>query len=95
MEEYEAYEHPLIDVTNIEKVLSSKILSVAEKQKDILSCKELILLREGDKYNATLTCIIDKTKTLGEVHQIISRIESVLFMHFKQLKRITIHAEPK
>jgi cation diffusion facilitator family transporter len=95
MEEYEAEEHPLTDVTRIEKALSSEIRSVTEKQKEVLSCTELILLREGNKYNATLTCLVDKTKTLDEVHQIISKIEAVLFRHFKQLRRITIHAEPK
>jgi cation diffusion facilitator family transporter len=95
MEEYEANEHPLNDVTRIEKALSSEIRSVTEKQKEVLSCTELILLREGNKYNATLTCLIDKSKTLDEVHQIISKIEAVLFRHFKQLRRITIHAEPK
>jgi len=95
MEEYEANEHPLNDVTKIEKVLSSEIRSITERQKDVLSCTELILLQEGNKYNATLTCLIDKTKTLDEVHQIISKIEAVLFQHFKQLRRVTIHAEPK
>jgi divalent metal cation (Fe/Co/Zn/Cd) transporter len=53
------------------------------------------LLKEGHQYNATLTCQIEKAKTLDEVHQIISDVEAVLFRHFKQLRRITIHAEPK
>jgi divalent metal cation (Fe/Co/Zn/Cd) transporter len=95
MEEYEANEHPLHDVTKIEKALSSEIRSITVQQKDVLSCTELMLLQEGNKYNATLTCQVDKTKTLDEVHQIISEIEAVLFQHFKQLRRITIHAEPK
>ncbi len=77
------------------KSLSSEIRSITERQKDVLSCTELILLQEGNKYNATLTCLIDKTKTLDEVHQIISKIEAVLFQHFKQLRRVTIHAEPE
>jgi cation diffusion facilitator family transporter len=95
MEECEASEHPVPNVTAIEIELSSKIRSIAGQQKDVLSCSELTLLQEGNKYNATLTCQVNKTKTLDEVHQIISRIESVLFQHFKQLRRITIHAEPK
>jgi divalent metal cation (Fe/Co/Zn/Cd) transporter len=95
MEEYEADEHPINDVTKIEKALSSEICLVTERQKDVLSCTELILLQEGNKYNATLTCLIDKNKTLDEVHQIISKIEAVLFQHFKKLRRITIHAEPR
>jgi divalent metal cation (Fe/Co/Zn/Cd) transporter len=95
MEEYEANEHPLYDVTKRENALSSEIRSITEQQNDVLSCTELMLLQEGNKYNVTLTCQVDKTKTLDEVHQIISEIEAVLFQHFKQLRRITIHAEPK
>jgi divalent metal cation (Fe/Co/Zn/Cd) transporter len=41
------------------------------------------------------TCQIEKTKTLDEVHQIISEVEANLFQRFKQLRRVTIHAEPK
>lgn len=95
MEEYEPTEHPLHDVTALEKVLSSEIRSITERQKDVLSCTELMLLQEGKRYNATLTCQIDKTKSLDEVHQIISETEAALFRHFKQLRRVTIHAEPK
>jgi cation diffusion facilitator family transporter len=95
MEEYHPSERILTNVTEAEIHLSKEIQAVAEQQKDVLACKDLTLLKEGHQYNATLTCQIEKTKTLDQVHQIISDVEAVLFRNFKQLRRIMIHAEPK
>jgi len=53
------------------------------------------LLQEGIKYNVTLTCRMEKMRTLEEVHQIISELETELYRQFKQVRRITIHAEPE
>ncbi len=95
MEEYHPSERILLNVTDAEVNLSKEIQEVTELHKDVFACKDLTLLKRGHQYNATLTCQIEKTKTLDEVHQIISDVEAVLFQHFKQLRRIMIHAEPK
>jgi cation diffusion facilitator family transporter len=95
MEEIEAAEHPLNDVTEIEMHLSSDIRAAVEQHPDVFQCNDLTLLQEGMKYNVMFTCQIEKTKTLDEVHQIISEVEANLFQRFKQLRRVTIHAEPK
>jgi len=95
MEEYHAAERVLVNVTEAEAQLSRDIRAVTERHNDIVSCRDLTLLREGEQYTATLTCQIDRSRSLDEVHQIVSEIEGVLFHHFKQLRRITIHAEPK
>ena len=95
MEEYHPSERMLTNVTDAEMHLLKEIQAATEQQKDVFACKDLTLLKEGHQYNATLTCLIDKTKTLDEVHQIISDVEAVLFRNFKQLRRIMIHAEPK
>jgi cation diffusion facilitator family transporter len=95
MEEYHPAERALANVTDAEIQLSKEIQAVTEGHKDVLACKDLTLLRERDQYIVMLTCQVDRTKTLDEVHQIISEIETALFQHFKQLRRIMIHAEPK
>jgi divalent metal cation (Fe/Co/Zn/Cd) transporter len=95
MEEYHPSERILVNVTDAEMNLSKEIQEVTEHHKDVIACMDLTLLKEGHQYNATLTCQIERTKTLDEVHQIISDVEAVLFRHFKQLRRIIIHAEPK
>ena len=95
MEEYHPSERVLMNVTDAEMNLAKEIQEVTEHHKDVFACKDLTLLKEGRQYNATLTCQIEKTKTLDEVHQIISDVEAALFRQFKQLRRIMIHAEPK
>ncbi len=94
MEEYLHSERELSNVTETEIQLSEGIRRITERHGGVLACKDLTLLREGVQYNLTLTCLIGRAKTLGEVHEIISEIEAMLFQHFKQLRRITIHAEP-
>jgi cation diffusion facilitator family transporter len=95
MEEIEIAEHSINDVTEIEMQLSSDIRLLVEQHADVFQCRELTLLQEGTRYNVMLTCQIEKTKTLDEVHQIISEVEANLFQRFKQIRRVTIHAEPK
>jgi len=60
----------------------------------ILSCSEINLLRVGNKYNLTLSCTFDKSKTLGDVHAIICELENTLYDKFKTLRRVMVHAEP-
>ena len=95
MEEYHPSERELPDVTETEIHLAQEIQRVTERHPDVFACKDLTLLREGAQYNVTLTCQIAKSKTLDEVHQIISAIEATLFRYLEQLRRITIHAEPR
>lgn len=95
MEEIEAAEHPLTNVTETELHLSNGIRTIVEQHPDVFRCIDLTLLQEGMKYNVAFTCQIEKTKTLNEVHQIISEVETDLFRRFKQVRRVTIHAEPK
>ncbi|MGB2867467.1 MAG: cation diffusion facilitator family transporter [Bacteroidota bacterium] len=94
MEEYQPTETELDDVTKAEQRLAEQIRAVVEKTREVLSCSDLTLLREGNKYRLTLTCRMKKTRTLEEVHQIISKLETELYQQFKQVRRITIHAEP-
>lgn len=94
MEEVETKEHPLSDVTGSELQLSSEIRSVVEQHPDVMQCTDLTLLQDGMKYNITCTCKIQKSKTLDDVHQIISEVETCLFRRFKKIRRVTIHAEP-
>jgi cation diffusion facilitator family transporter len=95
MEEYHAAERKLVNVTEAEAQLARDIRTVTERHNDVVACRDLTLLREGEQYSATLTCQIDRSRSLDEVHLIVSEIEGVLFHHFKQLRRVTIHAEPK
>ncbi len=95
MEEFHPVERELSDVTVTEMQLAKAIREMTEKHEDVESCSDLTLLREGARYNASITCRIARSRTLEEVHRIISEIETLLFQNFKQLHRVTIHAEPQ
>lgn len=95
MEEYEADEGMLTNVTEEERTLCEAIQARVRSDDRVLRCSDLTLLKIGEAYNLTITCHIDKTKTLGEVHSILARTEADLYQHFSQLRRVTIHAEPQ
>ncbi len=94
MEEYTSREQALSDVTTSEHKLGRQIQALVSGDKRIVKLTDFMLLQEGHSYNVTLSCQIDKTKTLEEVHQITSELETMLHQRFKQLRRVTIHAEP-
>ncbi len=94
MEEYLPNEHELSDVTQSERTLKGQIQDIVKKDKRVFELTDCVLLQQGTKYNVTLTCRMEKSRTLEEVHRIISELETVLYQRFKQLRRVTIHAEP-
>jgi cation diffusion facilitator family transporter len=94
MEEYLPGELARSALADSEYALKRNIEDAARADKRILELTDCVLLRQGNKYNLTLTCRMDRKKTLEDVHQIISELETNLYQRFKQLRRITIHAEP-
>ena len=94
MEEYEPGEKSFTDVTEEERILLERIRKSMLADMRIRETSGIALLKVGGAYNLTLTCHIDKAKTLDEVHSIIAKIEGDLYRQFKQLRRVTIHAEP-
>jgi cation diffusion facilitator family transporter len=94
MEELEHSEDQAIEATGKRKKLKESIRRSVLSDSRLERCSDLTLLKVGDKYNLSLSCVIDKRKTLGEVHQIVSEVESKLYEKFPMLRRITVHAEP-
>jgi cation diffusion facilitator family transporter len=94
MEVYQPVERELTNVTEPESRFAAEILEMASSHPDVLECRDLTLLGEGPHFHATLTCILSSTKTLEEVHQILTEVETSLHRRFSQLHRVVIHAEP-
>jgi cation diffusion facilitator family transporter len=94
MEEYLAGEGDLTDATLAEHELCDKIRLLILHDTRVLGCTDLTVLKGGPSYQITLTCKIDRSKTLAEVHQIISELETQLYQQFTRVRRFTIHAEP-
>ncbi|MGD0339877.1 MAG: cation diffusion facilitator family transporter [Bacteroidota bacterium] len=94
MEEYSPSEIVLSDVTKIEQKLRDDIRRTILENKNFLACTDLTLLQEGTRYRVNLVCTVGKSKTVEDVHEVLTEMEAHLYKKFKQLRRITIHAEP-
>jgi len=94
LEEYHPGQTELIDATKGEQELVDKIRTMALQDVRVSACKDVTILKKGKKYHLTLTCQFDKSRTLAEVHEIISEVEGQLYQQIPQLRRITVHAEP-
>jgi cation diffusion facilitator family transporter len=94
LEEYHPGERELVDATQSEQELVDKIKAVALRDTRVAACTDVTILKRGGQYHLTFTCQFDKSRTLAEVHEIISEVEGLLYQQFPQLYRITVHAEP-
>ena len=92
MEESDAEHNEITEEppSNIEEEVRQFVM----KDKRVLNCPDVGIIKVGNKYNLSLTCQFDKTKTLDEVHKIICELETKLYSKFKEFRRVTVHAEP-
>ena len=95
MEEYSPSEIALPDVTETEQKLCSDIRQTILENAGIIACTDLTLLQEGSRYQVAIVCTVGKSKTIEDVHEVLTEMESHLHKKFSQLRRITIHAEPE
>jgi cation diffusion facilitator family transporter len=94
MEEYLADPGEPMHATEDERALCAAIEKIALADQRILACTDISVLRHGFDYHITLTCKMDSTRTLEEVHQIIAETETKLYQVFPRVRRFTLHAEP-
>jgi cation diffusion facilitator family transporter len=74
---------------------------IVKKVRDVITgftgvgnIKQLDVLAEDFAYDVSATVMIDGGKTVREAHNIVDRLENVLFSEIPVLRRCTIHAEP-
>ncbi|MCX6133123.1 MAG: cation diffusion facilitator family transporter [Ignavibacteriales bacterium] len=94
LEEFLPDEGELTHATEEEKDLCLAIETLVLGDGRIRECTDITVLKHAPHLHVTLTCRLDSSKTLAEVHQIISQVESHLYQNFPQVRRFTIHAEP-
>jgi cation diffusion facilitator family transporter len=94
LEEFLPDEGELTHATAEEKDLCLAIETIVLSDTRIRECTDITVLKHAPHLHVTLTCRLESTKTLAEVHQIISQVESHLYQNFPQVRRFTLHAEP-
>jgi cation diffusion facilitator family transporter len=95
MEEFSPSEIDLSDVTETERRLCDDIRQTILENKNIIACTDMTLLQEGSRYRVNLQCTVGRSKSIEDVHEILTEMEAHLHKKFNQLRRITIHAEPE
>lgn len=94
LEEYLAHAGEPTHATDEERALCNAIETVVLGDRRIRGCVDISVLKHASHHHITLTCKLDSSKTLAEVHQIIAEVETQLYQSFPQVRRFTIHAEP-
>ena len=94
LEEFLPNEGELMHATEEEKDLCLAIETLVLGDLRIRECTDITVLKHAPHLHVTLTCRLDSSKTLAEVHQIITQVESHLYQNFPQVRRFTLHAEP-
>jgi divalent metal cation (Fe/Co/Zn/Cd) transporter len=94
LEEYLADPGEPMHATEDERALCSAIEKLILRDRRVLACADISVLRHAADYHVTLTCRMDSGRTLEEVHQIIAEVETQLYQTFEQVRRFTLHAEP-
>jgi divalent metal cation (Fe/Co/Zn/Cd) transporter len=94
MEEYHAETSEVGKETGRESGIRKRVTECIGTEKRVIRFTDLDLLKIGDRYNLSVTCLFDRGRTLGEIHEIVSDVEKRLYDRIKELRRVTIHAEP-
>ncbi len=82
------------DVTEEESDLCEGIKTLVLSDSRIRGCADITVLTQEDNLHVTLTCRLDRSKTLADVHQVIGQVEAQLYQNFPRVRRFTIHGEP-
>jgi divalent metal cation (Fe/Co/Zn/Cd) transporter len=94
LEEFLPVEGELTHATAEENDLCQAIETLVLSDRRIRGCSDIAVLKHASYLHVTLTCKLDSTKTLAEVHQIITQVEAQLYQNFPQVRRFMIHGEP-
>jgi cation diffusion facilitator family transporter len=94
LEEYLADPGEPMHATKDERALCAAIEKLVLRDRRILACTDISVLRHAADYHITLTCRMERSRSLEEVHQIIADVETKLYQAFGQVRRFTLHAEP-
>jgi divalent metal cation (Fe/Co/Zn/Cd) transporter len=80
--------------TGREADLRERVSQCLRTERRVLRFADVNLLKIEERYNLSVTCGFERGRTLGEIHEIVSDVEKRLYDRFKEIRRVTIHAEP-
>jgi cation diffusion facilitator family transporter len=72
-----------------------RIISIAKSHKGVVDCKDITVMEIDGKYKVTMNCLLDKSLTLSEAHEIATTIENQIYLDIKEVSKVIVHAEPE
>jgi cation diffusion facilitator family transporter len=72
-----------------------RIISIARSHKGVVDCKDITVMEIDGKYKVTMNCLLDKSLTLSEAHEIATTIENQIYLDIKEVSKVIVHAEPE
>ena len=94
MEEFHPEPTRVAAATGDESGLLEGIARCIARESRVVRHTGLHLLKIGDRYNLSMTCVFERARTLGEIHAVICDLEKTLYGRYPELRRVTVHAEP-
>jgi cation diffusion facilitator family transporter len=94
LEEFLADEGELTGATGEERELRQAVEKMVLGDGRVIECADITVLTHAGHHHVTLTCKLESSKSLAEVHEIITQVETQLYQAFPHVRRFTIHAEP-
>ena len=88
-----------IDITSRSNEIIKMTKEILEDYDEISSVSDIKVISANGKIRVSMNCSFDDTKTFEEVHDIVTLLESRVFIDVKEyyprLTNVIIHAEPK
>ncbi len=72
-----------------------RIISIAKSHRGVVDCKDITVMEIDGKYKVTMNCLLDKSLTLSEAHEIATTIENKIYLDIKEVSKVIVHAEPE
>jgi divalent metal cation (Fe/Co/Zn/Cd) transporter len=83
-----------IDVTESSGPLIDKIRAICIREPGVKKCEDIAVTDVKGRKRISMNCLMDRNLTVGEVHNIVSRLEGKVYSAMDDVSNVFIHAEP-
>jgi cation diffusion facilitator family transporter len=88
-----------IDITGRSYEIIERVNIILNKSKDVIESSEIKILNSNGKLRISMNCAFDTDKSFEEIHEIVTVLESKIFIELKKkhpnITNVMIHSEPK
>ncbi len=86
------------DITENSKELIREVNNILNESRDVISSSDIHVISTNGKIRVSLTCVFNYINSFDEVHDIVTVLESKIYLNLKEnypkLANVIIHAEP-